>query len=151
MPASHFRLVLDTNTLLRGVVSETSAAAKLLVAAEERRFVTLLSRPALAEYRAVLTDPTIVRRFPNLSENRVRITLARLRFCGDYIRNPSIHFEYVRDKRDAKFIELAIAGRATHIVSCDFDLLSLPTGRTEASRRFRQRLPNVHVLVLVQA
>ncbi|MGH7178975.1 MAG: hypothetical protein ACREJC_16480 [Tepidisphaeraceae bacterium] len=42
--------------MLRGLLSDTSAAARVLGAAESRAFVTLVNRPVLAEYRAVLTD-----------------------------------------------------------------------------------------------
>ena len=35
--------------------------------------------------------------------------------------------------------------KATHIISHDKDLLSLPNSRTDAGRRFRQRLPGVKV------
>jgi predicted nucleic acid-binding protein len=53
----------------------------------------------------------------------------------------SIVFEFRRDPRDEKFLELAISLKATHILSSDKDLLSLPRERSEAGRRFRQRLP----------
>ncbi len=43
-------------------------------------------------------------------------------------------------------IELAIAAKATDIVSSDKDLLSLPTGRDDAAKRFRQRLRGLRVL-----
>jgi predicted nucleic acid-binding protein len=44
------------------------------------------------------------------------------------------------------FVELAIVGSATHIVTFDPDLLSLSTDRTDAAKRFRQRLPGIQVL-----
>jgi predicted nucleic acid-binding protein len=43
-------------------------------------------------------------------------------------------------------IELAISGKATDIVSADNDLLSLPTGHGDASKRLRQRLPNLRIV-----
>jgi len=36
--AASLRIVLDTNTVLRGLVAEASAATKVLRAAERRRF-----------------------------------------------------------------------------------------------------------------
>jgi predicted nucleic acid-binding protein len=51
-----------------------------------------------------------------------------------------VKFDFERDPRDAKFTELAIAGAATHLITLDRDLLSLPTARTSAGQRFRQRL-----------
>ena len=76
----------------------------------------------------------------------VEAALERLQFLSEYIRIPTSHFEYQRDPRDEKFIELAIAGRATQILSFDKDLLELPYGHTDAANRFRQRLPGVEVV-----
>jgi len=145
-----FRIVLDTNTLLRGLVSGSSAAAKVRRAAERRLVVPLVSKPVLDEYRAVLNDGALAERFPEITPELVEITIRRLRFVSDYIRAPQIVFEYRRDARDQKFIELAIALRATHIISFDKDLLSMPTSRSEAGKRFRQRLPGVKVLTAAE-
>ncbi len=146
MPKLPLRVVLDTNTILRGLLSERSAAARVLDAAERRTFVPLLSKPVLAEYADVLSDPELVRRFPSLTERRVRITLARLRFVGDYVRRSKVHFAFERDPTDVKFVEPAITGDATHILSADADLLSLRRARDEAARRLRQRLPRLQIL-----
>jgi predicted nucleic acid-binding protein len=76
----------------------------------------------------------------------VETAIARLRFRGDYLRRVTERFHYPRDPLDAKFIELAIAGRATHLITHDADLLDLPHGRDDAAKRFRQRLPNLEVI-----
>ena len=142
----HLRIVLDTNVVLRGLVSERSAAAKIFEAADARRFVTLLNKPVLDEYRAVLSDQELVERFPALTARRVQVALARLRFVGDYLRHGKATFQFPRDRRDAKFIALAIDGHATHLVSEDSDLLSLASGRGDSARRLRQRMPRLRVL-----
>jgi putative PIN family toxin of toxin-antitoxin system len=143
---STFRIVLDTNTLLRGLVGESSAAVKLLRAAESRVVVPLLSKAVLDEYRAVLSDSALTERFSSLNAEFVEVTLRRLRYVGDFVRASNVTFAYRRDPGDEKFIELAIALRASHIVSSDDDLLSLPEEASDAGRRFRQRLPGVEVL-----
>ena len=43
------------------------------------------------------------------------------------------------------FVELAITGAATHLITMDRDLLSLPVVRSDAGKRFRQRLPRLKV------
>jgi uncharacterized protein len=139
------RVVLDTNVLLRGVLNARSAAGRLVDACDSREFLLLLSRPLLAEYRAVLAHPEIVSRHPELTLERVELVLKRLRYVGDILSCHS-RFEFARDPKDEKLIELAIDGRATHIVTADNDLLSLPTGRRDASKRFRQRLRDVQIL-----
>jgi putative PIN family toxin of toxin-antitoxin system len=144
--ASALRLVLDTNVLLAGLASESSASQRVVDALSDRKAVPLLSPAVLAEYRAVLLHPTIAGGFANLTPRRVALALHRLRYVADYYRTVRARFEFPRDPRDAPFVELAIAGGATHIVTLDPDLLSLPRSRTDAGRRFRQRLPRVEVL-----
>jgi predicted nucleic acid-binding protein len=76
----------------------------------------------------------------------VETTLLRLQYFGEVIRDITTRFAYARDPRDEKFIELAIAGRATHVVSFDKDLLSLPEDHSDAGKRFRQRLHGIVVI-----
>jgi putative PIN family toxin of toxin-antitoxin system len=140
------RLVLDTNILLRGLINARSASGRIVDACDRRRVLMLLSRPLLAEYRGVLTDPGIVERYPELTTPKVEIVLRRLQYVGEVLRAVKARFDDPRDPKDSKVIELAIAGDATHIVSADNDLLSLPAGRGDAARRFRQRLPGTEVL-----
>jgi predicted nucleic acid-binding protein len=71
------------------------------------------------------------------------VILARFAELIDPVR---AHFDYNRDPDDECFIELAIAGAATHIVTHDDDLLSLPRGHKDSAKRFRQRLPRTNVL-----
>lgn len=108
--------------------------------------IPLLSKPVLDEYRSVLADAELVERFPGLTPKLVELSIRRLRFVGEYVRSPNARFDFPRDRRDAKFIELAISLNATQILSSDRDLLSLPGGQGEASRRFRQRLPGADVM-----
>ena len=130
MGGTAFRVVIDTNTLLRGLVSGTSAAAEVHRAAERRLFIPLLSKPVLDEYRATLGDEGLISRFPELTNELVESAIHRLRFVSDYIRSTHVSFDYPRDPGDQKFIELAIALEATHLISADKDLLSLPRSRT---------------------
>lgn len=145
MPHSH-RLVLDTNVLLAGLTSRSSASQKIVDGLLARKVVPLVSAQVLMEYREVLLHPAIQQRFRELTPRRIEMALHRLRYLGDEIQTTGIRFDFKRDPLDAKFIELAIAGRATHIVTLDDDLLSLPASRSDAGKRFRQRLPSVKAL-----
>ena len=146
MSDSSLRLVLDTNVLLAGLVSQSSASQKIVDALKARRAIPLISTPVMAEYRAVLLHPAIIARFPDLTPRRVGLALYRLRYVGDEFATTGVKFDFPRDSRDAMFVELAIAGFATHIITLDGDLLSLPTARTDAGKRFRQRLPGTEIL-----
>ena len=134
-------VVIDTNTVLRGLVGAGSASEAVLEAAESRLFVPLLSKPVLDEYREILLDPELRESLPRLTPQRVELTLRRLRFVADVVTTARVHFELPRDPRDAKFIELAIAGRASHLITFDKDLLTLSGSRADAGRRLRQRAP----------
>ena len=137
--------MLDTNVLLAGLVSKSSASQKIVDSLQARKAIPLLSSAVLAEYRAILLHPAICAKFANLTVRRVELALHRLRYVGDVYRNIRVRFELERDPRDAMFVELAIAGEATHLVTMDADLLSLPTARTDAGKRFRRRLPRLVV------
>ena len=108
--------------------------------------VLLLSKPVLSEYRGVLTNNAIHDRYSELTSEKVEVALRRLRYVGDTLRSVESRFDYPGDPKDAKFIELAIAGHATHIVSGDGDLLWLATGAGDPATRFRQRAPSTQVL-----
>jgi len=146
LPGSSFRLVLDTNVLLSGLVSKSSASQKIVDALTQRKIIPLVSKQVIAEYRTILLHPAILGRFENLTPRRIALALHKLRYIADEYQTVRVKFEFERDPRDAIFIELAIAGSATHIVTLDSDLLSLPTSRTDAGKRFRQRLAGVEVL-----
>ncbi len=145
MAANSLRLVLDTNVLLAGLVSKSSASQKVVDSLTTRKAVVLLSPPVLAEYRAVLLHPATLERFAHLTRRRIEQALHRLRYISDEYRVVRANFELPRNPRDAMFLELAITGKATHLITMDDDLLTLPTARTDAGKRFRQRLPRLTV------
>ena len=99
----------------------------------------------LSEYRRILSKEFLESLGYHVPLKAIEKTLDELRYLSDEIDPDPVKFRYDRDPDDAKFIELAIAGRATHIISHDKDLLSLPASRSDAGRRFRQRLPGVRV------
>jgi putative PIN family toxin of toxin-antitoxin system len=141
-----YRVVLDTNVLLRALINFRSNSGRVVDACDRRSVVLLLSRPVLAEYRHILTAQEVIERYPELTPEKVELVLRRLRYVGDFIRSVRANFEYARDPMDEKFIELAIAAEASHIVTGDNDLLSLTSGRGEAAKRFRQRSPSLRVV-----
>ena len=94
MPASPIRLVVDTNVILRGLLNTGSPSGRVLDLVESRLVLLLLSRPVLAEYRAVLGDAVIVERFPELTEERVEVALRRMRYLGEYVRTVRARFDF---------------------------------------------------------
>jgi putative PIN family toxin of toxin-antitoxin system len=145
LPAQ-FKLVVDTNVLVRGLANRDSPSGRLLRHCENRDVLMLLSRPVMLEYRQVLAREELTHKHPAITAEVVSLVIERLRYFADFIDPVGVHFRYDRDPDDEAFIELAISGAATHIVTHDNDLLSLPNAHTDAAKRFRQRLPAVLVL-----
>lgn len=143
MPPNDLRVVLDTNILVRAFINLGSNAGRIVRACEQRRVVVLLSKAVLDEYRYVLREPYVLSRYPQLDRPEIGVALERLRYVGDMYRRVRARFPYPRDPKDSHLIELAITGGATHLITTDNDLLTLPAGRDDAAKRFRQRLPHL--------
>jgi len=146
VPSESHRVVLDTNILVRALINHRSDSGRLLHACERRRVIILLSRALLSEYRYVLNAPILTARYPELKANKVKTAIERLMYVGDILRDIHTRFDFPRDRKDEKLLTLAIAGRATDLVTTDHDLLDLPHGKDDAARRFRQRLADIAIL-----
>lgn len=114
------RFVLDTNVVVSALLLPNSKPASAFDTAF-RRGVVLASIPILEEISEVLSrsrfDPYILR------EERERFLMAFIREAElvDIIQKIQI----CRDPMDDKFLELAVNGKATCIISGDKDLLSI--------------------------
>ncbi len=100
----------------------------------------------MLEYLAILSDKAVTSRSREITPESVALVLNRLRYISEYFPQVQTRFRFERDRKDERFIELAIEGRATHIITADKDLLSLTSSHSEPARRFRQRLPRTRIL-----
>jgi predicted nucleic acid-binding protein len=98
----------------------------------------------------VLSSPEILRRNPQITDETVELVLRHLRYVGQYLGQINAHFRFDRNPMDEPFIELAIEGSASYLVTSDNDLLSLPRGHDDAAKRLRQRTPALRILRPVQ-
>jgi len=142
-----FRVILDTNTLFRGLAKSESASGRVLEAIEAHRTTLLTSRLVVAEYRTILMDPKIVGRYESLTPLIVEAAIRKLVYYAEHFDVVRLKFEFARDPKDRKFLELAIAGKATHLITFDSDLLSLPASHSDAAKRLRQRHPHLEILL----
>lgn len=114
------RFVFDTNVLISALLLPTSKPRQALDQAL-RTGELLLSLDVLAELVAVLGRPQF-RRY--VTEEEVRTFLAALTREAVLV-DVHMHIAKCRDPKDDKFLELALSGHATHIVTGDSDLLAL--------------------------
>jgi putative PIN family toxin of toxin-antitoxin system len=134
-----YRLILDTNIVVRGFINLQSASGQILRACQRRQVILLLSRPILSEYRSILRRPAILEKYPELENPQIDDAIERLLYLSDLYRRIGVHFSFPRDPKDSPFLDLEIAASATHPITTDRDMLSLVGGRDDASKRFRQR------------
>jgi len=114
------RLVFDTNTLISHLLVPSSIPARAvatglragrLIVSDDTlgELVEVLSRPKFDHYISLRDRQDFFRYFGRVVE---RITIIRsVTGC--------------RDPKDDKFLELAVNGRASHIITGDQDLLAL--------------------------
>ena len=114
------RLTLDTNVAVSAALFPHSLPGQVLDYAMRQR-VLLASDATLSELNAVLRRP----RF-----NRYLLEDERLGFLRSLERTAELvvithRITACRDPKDDKFLELAISGDASHLITGDNDLLAL--------------------------
>jgi len=114
------RFVFDTNVLISALLLIDSVPRRAFDRALDHGKV-LLSFAVLAELNDVLGRREF-RKY--VEEEDVRRFLAALTREAEWVE-ATARITACRDPKDNKFLELAVSGRATHLVSGDADLLSL--------------------------
>jgi len=114
------RCVFDTNVLVSALLLPESKPRQALDRAL-RHEIVLISYAALAELNEVLSRKRF-RRY--IDEEDVRTFLAALARETMWI-DVQKRITVCRDPSDNKFLELAVEGMATHMVTGDSDLLAL--------------------------
>ena len=114
------RFVLDTNVVVSALLLDTSASRRVFDRALEKGKV-LLSLPVMAELYEVVARPKF-RQYVSEEDTR--------RFLGAFLRKAewvevAEIIQVCRDPKDDKFLELAVSGHATHVISGDKDLIAL--------------------------
>jgi hypothetical protein len=114
------RFVFDTSVLISAALSDESTSRRAFDRALDCG-IMLLSFPVVAEVKEVLTRNKF-RQY--ITEDEARQFLAMLAGASQWVEIDVIISD-CRDPSDNKFLELAVSGQATHIVTGDDDLLVL--------------------------
>jgi hypothetical protein len=114
------RFVFDTNVLISAALSDQSTSRRAFDHALDRGTI-LLSLPVMAELSQVLTRDKFR---PYVTEDEARQFLAVLAGASQWVEI-DVQISECRDPSDNKFLELAVSGQASHIISGDNDLLVL--------------------------
>jgi putative PIN family toxin of toxin-antitoxin system len=116
--------VVDTNLIVRGLLSRRGAARALVEALYAGAFRLLLSAPLQEEYAAVLARPRLVERF-GLSADEVAAFFRFLARRAQPVTPRGALPLAVRDVKDEHVLATALDGGADYLVTADEDLLVL--------------------------
>jgi putative PIN family toxin of toxin-antitoxin system len=118
------RVVLDTNAVISALLF-SGVSSKLVSLWQNGLITPLLSREILDEYLRVLSYPKF-----QLSDEEIKELIQQEILPFAEVVKPKRRWRVVRrDPSDNKFLECAVAGRASVIISGDKDLLSLGSFR----------------------
>ena len=117
---SDIRVVVDTGVVVSALLLPRSVPRQAFDATASRGRL-LISEATVAELDEVLRRPKFDRYLPE--DKRLEFFAALVLTAEDVQVNEVI--TACRDPKDNKFLELAVSGRATHILSGDADLLIL--------------------------
>ena len=117
----NFSAVFDCMIYLQAAVSEKSPAAELFRQVERGSVLLFVSNETLSEIRDVLTRLKVLIKYPHLTVEYVEIFLSRVLSKANLLNKIPKHFQYPRDPKDEKYINLAIEAEANYIVSRDND------------------------------
>ena len=114
------RCVFDTNVLISALLLPDSKPRQALQMALLQGQV-LISFATLAELSEVLGRKKFLR---YVDEQDIRNFLAALTRGAEWVE-VRVHIAACRDPKDDKFLDVAVSGNATHIITGDTDLLAL--------------------------
>lgn len=114
------RCVFDTNVIVSAALLSESVPRQAFDKATGRGTI-LISAPVLLELAEVLGRPKLNKYV--LEEERMRFLVALLKESELVEVTEAVN--ECRDAKDNKFLELALSGKADHVVSGDQDLLVL--------------------------
>lgn len=140
------RVVFDCMIFLQAVANENGPAGRCVSEAEKGTVELCVSPETESEVRQTLTRPDVTKKIRSLTAKRVSEFLVRIAALAVVVDPVPSVFELIRDPKDSKYINLALAANAKLIVSRDNDLLELMTGNDDEATRFRTAFPELAIL-----
>ena len=118
------RVVLDTNVLVSRFLSPSGAPAQIFAMWERESFQVVVSTPIIEEYRAALAYRHVARRH-KMTRREIDDVVEAIRLLAIVVE-PASRLAVVKgDPEDDKFLECAVEGNASCIVTGDRLLLEL--------------------------
>lgn len=140
------RVVFDCMIFLQATASESGPAAALLRLVDGNTISLFVSREILEEVRDVLSRSKVQKKNPDITSERIDAVMTRVSDKAFLVDAVPQHFNFGRDPKDEKYLNLAIDVEADYLVSRDRDLLDLMTGHGDECKDFRRRFSSLKVI-----
>jgi putative PIN family toxin of toxin-antitoxin system len=111
--------------IIQALAKSTGPAAACLSMVEAKAVELLLSDAVLDEWRDVLSRPTILRHFSGIPLEQISRAIESISRIGRHLDPPVAPIQVNRDPKDQKYLDLAISGKASFLLTRDRDLLDL--------------------------
>lgn len=105
-------VVLDTNVVVSGLMSEKGKPGKIIDLALENRFQVAYDDRILSEYEDVLARPEL-----GIRPARARAIIAHIELTGKQIDSDTLPLEGFQDPDDLPFAEVFITAKAQALVT----------------------------------
>ncbi len=139
-------VVFDCMIFLQGLISKSGIAVNCFELFENEIIELFVSEEVLAEIQDVITRPKLQAKYSRLTNERAERLVEVLRTKATLIKDVPTVFNYPRDPKDEKYINLAVAAGSEFIISRDMDLLDLMTGFDNDSKEFRQKFRPLKII-----
>lgn len=117
------RVVVDTNVLVSAAIKPRGETGRIISHLRNGRFALLYAPALLQELVEVLNRPHLRDKY-QLTPHYLHLFLYVIRLRGERVE-PERRVKVCRDPHDDMFLEVALDGGASYVVSKDSDLLTL--------------------------
>ena len=140
------RVIFDCNIYLQAAASSGGPAFACLEMAERGLFSLVISAEILTEVRDVLNRVSVQKKIPQLNSAVANSFLTRVTDVVDLISPVPATVTFDRDPKDEPYLNLALAARASFIVTRDRDMLDLALDESKEGALLRSTIPQFQVL-----
>jgi putative PIN family toxin of toxin-antitoxin system len=133
--------VFDCMVFVQALANAKGPACACYELVRSGRLVLYVSPEVMAEAGDVLSRPKVRRKLPALTDEAVEAFLRDVLGRAVMLSEIPEAFELERDPKDERYLNLALASRATYLVTWDRDLLDLMN-----DEGFRQQFPRLTIL-----
>ena len=138
-------VVFDCNVFLQALASPDGPAGRCVAFAFEGKAKLFISTHVLNEIREVASSAIVIRKL-RIRPDRLDALIENLPKAAVLIPVVAEVWTYDRDPDDAHYVNLALAARASLVVSRDRDLLDLMDISKPHAAEFQRRFPSLKIL-----